>query len=161
MTQALFKTDGLHALVGYAPGDQGFRPWGWYEVLNVGMEGREEFCEKKIGIRPHQALSLQRHHGRREVWRVEEGELTVIVDGRLHTLHRDDTILIPLASAHCMMNLIDRPLIVYEKQMGLCREDDNDRLYDFNGRETVPVAEDDHKALESIELYKKVTGAIS
>ncbi|MEZ5814665.1 MAG: phosphomannose isomerase type II C-terminal cupin domain [Alphaproteobacteria bacterium] len=155
MTQALRKNGDLIALTGYAAGDKGLRPWGWYEVLGVGMEDQEEFCEKKIGIRPHQSLSLQRHHGRREIWRVEEGELTVILDGNLHTLRRDETIMIPLKAPHCMMNLTDEPLIVYEKQIGICREEDNDRLYDMNGRETLEIAADDHKALESVELYKK------
>lgn len=41
------------------------------------------------------------------------------------------------------------------KQIGVCREADNDRLCDFGGRDTVPVAEEDKVALDSVALYKQ------
>ena len=49
----------------YNVGETDHRSWGFYEVVDVGMLKGEEFCEKKIGVKPQQALSLQRHHGRR------------------------------------------------------------------------------------------------
>ncbi|MAI62230.1 MAG: hypothetical protein CBB87_07115 [Micavibrio sp. TMED27] len=141
----------------YARGDYQARPWGWYEVLNAGIEGDEEFCEKRIGVRPFQALSLQRHKGRREFWKVEQGELKVILDGQVHTLKEGDTILIPRSKAHCMINATASSVIIYEKKMGVCREDDNERLYDAYGRDTVTLRPDEIQENLSVELYKEIT----
>jgi hypothetical protein len=40
--------------------------------------------------------------------------------------------------------------------MGVCREEDNDRLFDMAGREIVEIAADDAMAHKSVELYKKI-----
>ena len=138
----------LENQVQYDTGDFDHRPWGFYEVLNVGIERNEEFCEKRIGVKPYKALSLQRHHGRREIWQVEEGVLTVICDGHLHTVNAGETIMIPLEAPHCMINRTSTPVIVIEKQIGICREEDNDRLCDLSGREVMDIAADDLKALK-------------
>lgn len=150
------NTQHLIDLPSYLKGSRDNREWGWYEVINVGLDGNEEFCEKEIGILPKQALSLQRHHGRREIWSVIKGQLSVIVNGKYQILNVGEEIIIPHKAAHCMINMTNDPVVVYEKQVGFCREDDNDRLYDFNGRETLPVDALDHDAISSIEIYKKV-----
>lgn len=121
MTHAAQEVAALENHVAYDAGDSDNRQWGFYEVLNVGIERGEEFCEKRIGVRPYRALSLQRHHGRREVWKVEEGVLTVICDGKLHTLTKGEVMMIPLEAPHCMINLTGEPVIVHEKQIGICR----------------------------------------
>jgi len=141
----------------YHQGDVDQRPWGFYEVLNAGIDNDEEFCEKKIGVKPYQALSLQRHHGRREYWEVLSGELTVIHNGKVSTLKESDSINIDLYAPHCMINMTAQPVVVYEKQMGVCREEDNDRLCDFGGRETLEIKEDDLIALASKVEYLKIT----
>ncbi len=144
----------------YSVGNRDNREWGWFEVVDTGIEANEEYCEKNIGILPHQALSLQRHHGRREIWTVTKGTLTVILDGEHKTLEAGETINIPLKSAHCMINLNNEEIVVHERQIGVCRESDNDRLCDFNGRDTIPVIDTDFNALKSILLYKKITASL-
>ena len=140
----------------YNTGETDQRPWGFYEVTNAGTRNGEEFCEKKIGVKPYQALSLQRHHGRRENWKVLSGELTVIHNGEIMTLSEGQSIDIDLMAPHCMINMTAMPVVVYEIQMGVCRESDNDRLCDFSGRETLKIEKDDLMALKSKELYLKV-----
>jgi len=147
----------LDTLKEYNKGEVDQRPWGFYEVINAGIEQNEEFCEKKIGVKPYQALSLQRHHGRREYWEVLSGELTVIHNGEMITLRENESIEIHLEAPHCMINVTDKPVVVYEKQMGLCRESDNDRLCDFGGRDVMDIDKNDAMALKSKSLYLKVT----
>ena len=160
MSEALNNHISLEQYISYYRGDYDQRPWGFYKVLNVGHENDEEFCEKQIGVKPKHALSLQRHHGRREIWHVKQGELTVIVNRNIHILNSGDMILIPLKAAHCMINMTDQPVIVHEKQIGICREDDNDRLSDMSGRETVEIDNNDHDALLSIKIYKDLISQI-
>lgn len=140
----------VKALEVYSVGDIETRPWGFYEVLNFGSENNEEFCEKKIGVKPFQALSLQRHYGRREFWEVLSGELTVIHDGFVFDLKEGQSIDINIRAPHCMINKTGKPVVVYEKQMGICREEDFERLCDFGGRETCSIDEHDLVALKSI-----------
>jgi mannose-6-phosphate isomerase-like protein (cupin superfamily) len=157
MSVVALKEDNRFATQEYTIGDRDERVWGWYEVTNVGtMDSDEEFCEKRIGILPRQALSLQRHHGRRELWTAVRGTLTVIVNGELHEVHEGESIHIPLHAPHCMVNMSHGEIVVYEKQMGVCREEDNDRLFDMAGREIVEIAADDAMAHKSVELYKKI-----
>ena len=141
----------------YSTGEKENRPWGFFEVLDVGINKLgEEFCEKTIGVKPMKALSLQRHRLRRETWRVEQGELTVVLNGDLHKLTEGQTIEIPLKAAHCMINTTKEMVVVNEIQTGICREADNDRLCDFNGRDVVELMSTDIEAIASKEIYEKI-----
>ena len=142
----------------YNVGETDERPWGFYEVLGLGVtQNGEEYCEKKIVVKPKQALSLQRHQLRHEVWSVKKGTLTAIVDSKLHKINEGDNILIPLRSVHCMINLTNEEVVIFERQMGVCREEDNERLCDASGRETSHIHPEDVNALKSKELYEKLT----
>ena len=149
-------TGSLKNMNEYRVGARDERIWGWYEVIGTGRELQDEFCEKHIGIHPFQALSLQRHQGRREIWTVLSGTLTVIVNGELYTLEKNQSINIPKSAPHCMINASNEQVTVYEKQIGVCREDDNDRLRDMNGRATLPIDTSDTLALKSAQLYERV-----
>ncbi len=140
----------------YFTGEKENRPWGFFEVLDVGIKNGEEFCEKIIGVKPMKALSLQRHRLRRETWRVEQGELTVVLNGNLHKLTAGQTIEIPLKAPHCMINTTNEMVVVNEIQMGICREADNDRLCDSNGRDVVDIMSIDIEAIASKEIYEKI-----
>ena len=140
----------------YFTGEKESRPWGFFEVLDVGIKNDEEFCEKTIGVKPMKALSLQRHRLRRETWRVEAGELTVVLNGDLHKLTAGQTIEIPLKAPHCMINMTKEMVVVNEIQTGICREADNDRLCDFNGRDVVELMSTDIEAIASKEIYEKI-----
>ncbi len=145
----------------YEAGQTDRRPWGEYKVINVGMHKGEEFCEKNITINPRQALSLQRHKFRREVWKVLQGQLTVILDSEIHVLNEGDGILIPLSAVHCMINMTDEPVMVYEKQVGVCREEDNDRLCDLSGRKVEFIHPEDKATLHAVDVYKDVTKSLA
>lgn len=122
-------------LVPYRIGDRDARPWGDYQVTAVGRNAAgEEVCEKKITVLPKQILSLQSHELRRELWRVVAGELTVILNDSRLTLKEGDEIHVPLGSIHAMANTASEPCVVFERQEGVCREEDIKRYLDAYGR---------------------------
>lgn len=142
-------------LIPYQVGDRDDRPWGCYEVVAVGKtQAGEDYCEKKITVLPGQILSLQSHDLRREVWRVLEGELTVVLNDRHLTLGQGEEVRVPQRSFHAMGNLGSFPCIVFERQEGLCREEDIRRYLDAYGRAT--EISDDPAAAASLRLYKNI-----
>lgn len=151
MTSDASSTKSLPA---YKVGDIDTRPWGSYTVIAVGLnEDGEEFCEKEIIVNPGQVLSLQSHEHRREYWRVMQGTLTIIVDGKRKTLAKDEDVRIPKGALHCMANLGEEACVVQERQAGLCREEDITRYMDAYGR-----VEDKNRPeiAESLALYKQI-----
>lgn len=125
-------------LAAYQIGDKDTRPWGHYEVLDLGTEngpnGLEEFCVKTITVNPGGVLSLQSHKLRREEWTVLEGRLEVTRDHEILTLTAGETIHIPQGAIHRMANRSDKPVVVKEIQRGICREEDIERFEDIYGR---------------------------
>ena len=139
----------------YKVGDRDIRPWGMYEVTAVGRTAQgEEFCEKIITILPGQSLSLQSHELRRELCRVAQGELTVILNGQRITLKAGEDINVPLGNIHAMANLSSSSCVVFERQEGICREDDIKRYLDAYGRSV--EAPSDPVASASLSVYKKI-----
>ncbi|MCB1721392.1 MAG: phosphomannose isomerase type II C-terminal cupin domain [Rhodospirillales bacterium] len=144
-------------LEAYKIGDSDTRPWGSYVVTGVGpLKDGSEYCEKTITLMPGKILSLQSHELRTELWRVEEGTLTVVLNRQRLTLNAGDTLNIPLRSVHCMANLTGYPCKVYEKQTGICREEDIIRYVDAYGRKAQTI--DDAKA--SVTLYREILDEI-
>ena len=142
-------------LAPYAVGDRDTRPWGEYEVTAVTTNAAgEEVCEKKITVLPQQILSLQSHELRRELWRVVEGELTVVLNDRRITLQAGEEINVPLGSIHAMANVAMEPCVVFERQEGTCREEDIKRYLDAYGRGTEDSA--DPVVAASLEVYRGV-----
>lgn len=158
MTNSL-KTAANTAMEAYKIGDGDTRPWGKYVVTGVGTnEFNEEYCEKQITVNPNQVLSLQSHDLRRELWRVEQGILTVILNDRRIDLKAGQSIEIPLYSIHAMANLGSVPVVVYEKQQGICREEDIRRYVDAYGRGTEQTA--DPMVAASIAVYADILAEI-
>ncbi|NQZ13552.1 MAG: phosphomannose isomerase type II C-terminal cupin domain [Alphaproteobacteria bacterium] len=136
-------------------------PWGENEVLDAHIDQfgkNQDTVKKKITVKPGFMLSLQRHRGREESWRVVEGELTVISNGQLHTVNKDEEITLPIDNVHCMINRSDVPLMITETQKGTCRESDSVRLIDFNNRPTVPLTT--KVEAESAILYSEIHSEI-
>ncbi|MGB4056946.1 MAG: phosphomannose isomerase type II C-terminal cupin domain [Alphaproteobacteria bacterium] len=131
-------------------------PWGYYDVLDSGIVQSEEFCEKTICIFPGYATSLHRHAKRREIWQVESGVLTAIINGTRQDVHRNETLIIPIGAVHCMANLSRLPVVVNEKQLGLCREDDLERLADSNGRSCTSPNQPSDQINLSLTLYREI-----
>ncbi len=119
---------------GYRIGERDTRPWGTWEVLDVGIDNGEEFCIKRITVIPNGVLSLQSHKLRREVWTVEQGVLEVTLDDQIIVLQVGQSIDIPLGAKHRMANRGISDTIVHEVQRGICREDDIIRYEDIYGR---------------------------
>ncbi len=112
-------------------GVRDYRPWGEFETITEG--GR--FKVKQIMVKPGGRLSLQRHHHRAEHWVVVQGTAKVECDGEIKFLREDESIYIPMGSAHRLENPGLIPLEIIEVQTGgYLGEDDIIRLADEYGR---------------------------
>jgi mannose-1-phosphate guanylyltransferase / mannose-6-phosphate isomerase len=113
-----------------------YRPWGYYQSLDVG----DLHQVKRIVVKPGARLSLQRHKHRAEHWTVVKGvaEVTVGMEiGKLDVkiVKENETIYIPLHAIHRMANPGKTPMAIIEVQYGdYLGEDDIERLQDDYGR---------------------------
>jgi mannose-1-phosphate guanylyltransferase / mannose-6-phosphate isomerase len=111
-----------------------FRPWGYYETVDVG----ERFLTKRIVVNPGGRLSLQMHHHRSEHWIVLRGTGLVTCGEERFLLSEDESTYIPLGVVHRLENPGRTPLELIEIQSGsYIGEDDIVRFDDAYGR---PVA---------------------
>lgn len=156
----------------YTIGSSDTRGWGSYIATDVERDATNNVvaCEKRITVNAVSAdpakvglLSLQSHDERDELWRVESGELTVILDDQKYTLSAGEEIVIPVKALHAMANLGNVPAVVFERQTGatldngrtgVCRESDIHRYCDALGRATEPVTGAAGEA--SLAVYRRV-----
>ncbi len=117
--------------VAYRPGDADERPWGRWQVLDVGPG----FVVKRITVRPGGILSLQLHHHRAEHWFVAAGVAAVRLGEREFELPAGGSVDIPVGTPHRLANPGSEPLELIEVQHGP-RLDEADivRLEDRYGR---------------------------
>jgi mannose-6-phosphate isomerase len=107
------------------------RPWGSFTVL----EEKEGYKVKRIEVLPDRRLSYQRHEKRAEHWVVVEGEAVVTLEGKEVPLGPGESIDIPRAAAHRILNPGQGSLVFIEVQRGeYFGEDDIIRLEDDFGR---------------------------
>lgn len=114
-------------------------PWGDNRVLVATHRNGQDACVKSITVRPGFMLSLQRHRWREETCEIQNGILTLIVDGACRELKKGDRIRMKPGTIHSLNNFHDEPVTLIETQLGINREADNVRLVDFNGRPTYPL----------------------
>src|SRR5262245_58213156 len=101
------------------------RPWGHYEGIDAG----ERFQVKRIVVLPGCKLSLQRHMHRAEHWVVVCGTAAVTIGEEHKTVHENESIYIPIGTAHRLANPGKIPLELIEVQTGsYLGEDDINRL---------------------------------
>lgn len=106
------------------------RPWGrWEEYLN-----EEGYRVKRIIVHPGQRLSLQRHGLRSEHWVIVRGEGVLTLEDERRNISEGDTAFIPVGTVHRVENPGQTDLIIIETQMGVCDENDIERLEDDYGR---------------------------
>jgi mannose-6-phosphate isomerase-like protein (cupin superfamily) len=119
------------AEVTYRRGDSDERPWGRWEVLDVG----DGFAVKRITVKPGAILSLQLHHHREEHWVIVRGKARVTRGSETFELARNQSTFIPLETAHRIENPGDEVMEFVEVQVG-DKLDENDivRLEDRYGR---------------------------
>jgi mannose-1-phosphate guanylyltransferase/mannose-6-phosphate isomerase len=107
------------------------RPWGHYESV----DGGERFQVKRIVVIPGGKLSLQKHHHRAEHWVVVRGTAEVTVGDEVRVVHENESIYIPIGSAHRLANPGRIALELIEVQTGsYLGEDDIVRLDDVYKR---------------------------
>ena len=115
----------------YKVGEQGERPWGRWQVLDL----QSHVVVKKLLVYPGERLSLQRHQHRTERWIVTEGVATVRCDNNLMHLSVGESIMIPSGSMHRISNKGTEPLALIEVQIGsYLSEEDIERFSDDYGR---------------------------
>ena len=106
--------------------EHGERPWGCYDVLLD-----SEFTKVKlITVAPYQRLSYQSHKHRQEQWTVVEGNLTVIIDGKEHTVYNGKSIHIPWGCKHRAWNKMNKPVLFVEVQTGTYFGEDDITRYE-------------------------------
>lgn len=108
-----------------------YRPWGWYEGIDVG----ERFQVKRIMVKPGERLSLQMHHHRAEHWVVVSGSAMITIDDVTKLYTENESTYIPIGSTHRLENPGKLPLHLIEVQSGsYLGEDDIVRFEDTYGR---------------------------
>lgn len=108
-----------------------YRPWGWYEGIDIG----ERFQVKRIMVKPGERLSLQMHHHRAEHWVVVSGSAMITIDNVSKLYTENESTYIPIGSTHRLENPGKLPLHLIEVQSGsYLGEDDIVRFEDTYGR---------------------------
>jgi mannose-1-phosphate guanylyltransferase/mannose-6-phosphate isomerase len=103
------------------------RPWGRYTV----MQGGPGYKVKKVVVDPGCRLSLQLHHRRAEHWVVVQGVALVTIGDKVSQVLPNQSVYIPLETAHRLENPGTEPLALIEVQTGdYLEEDDIVRLDD-------------------------------
>jgi mannose-1-phosphate guanylyltransferase/mannose-6-phosphate isomerase len=114
-----------------------YRPWGSYESVDSG----DGFQVKRIVVKPHAKLSLQKHRYRAEHWVVVRGEALVTRGTETFRLSANQSTYIPVGEIHRLENDSAEPLHLIEVQSGTyLGEDDIVRLEDTYGRKQRSVS---------------------
>lgn len=109
-----------------------FRPWGYYETLELG----ERFQVKRLMVKPQARLSLQMHHHRAEHWIVVNGTAKVTQGEKEILVSENESIYIPIGVKHRVENPGMVELNLIEVQSGAyLEEDDIVRFEDVYGRD--------------------------
>jgi len=109
-----------------------YRPWGYYQGVDIGAR----YQVKRIVVKPNAMLSLQKHRRRSEHWVVVRGVAEVTIGSDIRTIAANESIYIPIGSAHRLANPGPMPLELIEVQVGdYLGEDDIERLSDQYGRD--------------------------
>ena len=102
------------------------RPWGrWEEYLN-----EPGYRVKRILLYPGKRLSLQRHQFREEHWVVVSGTGLLTLGEEQRPVSRGDVAHIRKGEIHRIQNTGEDYLVFIETQMGICLEDDVERIED-------------------------------
>lgn len=108
-----------------------FRPWGWYDCVDVG----KRFQVKRIAVKPGASLSLQMHRHRAEHWVVVSGSAQVTCGDSKYLVSENESTFIPLGTRHRLENPGTELLEIIEVQSGsYLGEDDIVRFEDAYGR---------------------------
>jgi mannose-1-phosphate guanylyltransferase/mannose-6-phosphate isomerase len=108
-----------------------YRPWGFFETLNVGPR----FQVKLLHVKPGGKLSMQMHHHRSEHWVVVHGTAKVTVGEEEKLVGENQSVYIVATQWHRLENPGKTPLEMIEVQIGsYLGEDDIVRADDIYNR---------------------------
>jgi mannose-6-phosphate isomerase-like protein (cupin superfamily) len=79
-------------------------------------------------------LSLQRHRLRSEHWIIAAGTGVMTLDDKTWALSTGQYVHVPVEGVHRVQNDGTENLIIIETQLGICDENDIERLEDDYGR---------------------------
>ena len=117
--------------VSYKRGESDTRPWGKWEVIDVG----DSYIVKRIIVNPGQILSLQYHNYRDEHWVIVKGVATVTLDDEVLRMAANESVFISSGVRHRIANETDDVVEFIEVQTGsVLSEDDIVRIEDNYGR---------------------------
>lgn len=115
----------------YYVGQREARPWGEWEILELG----EGFARKRLMVLPKARLSLQLHHHRSETWTCLNGQAIAQIGTETRHLLKGSICHIPELTSHRLYNNSSKLLVIEELQHGLyLSEQDIVRLQDDYGR---------------------------
>ena len=97
------------------------RPWGTYTVL----EDEKGYKLKRIEVKPHKKLSLQKHFHRNEHWIVVSGTASVVVGDETRLVRPNESTYIKMGEIHRLGNEGKIPVVLIEAQVGEYTEEDD------------------------------------
>ena len=98
-----------------------YRPWGHREMLDEG----EGYLVRRIHVLPGGVISRQSHANRAEHWIVVQGKASAIVDGHIHHLEHNQSLMVPAGTVHQVSNEGAGALVLIEVHTG-ARLDEGD-----------------------------------
>lgn len=109
-----------------------YRPWGYFETLNIGPR----FQVKLLHVKPGGKLSMQMHHHRSEHWIVVQGTAQVSIGDREQLVRENESVYIFATQWHRLQNPGKVPVEIIEVQIGsYLGEDDIQRTDDIYNRQ--------------------------
>jgi mannose-1-phosphate guanylyltransferase/mannose-6-phosphate isomerase len=91
-----------------------YRPWGHREMLDEG----DGYLVRRIHVLPGGVISRQSHMDRAEHWIVVQGDAAAVVDGQVHHLQHNQSLMVPAGTVHQVSNEGAGPLILIEVHTG-------------------------------------------
>jgi mannose-1-phosphate guanylyltransferase/mannose-6-phosphate isomerase len=91
-----------------------YRPWGFFETLNLGPR----FQVKLLHVKPGGKLSMQMHHHRSEHWIVVQGTAKVVIGDNEQLVRENESVYIIATQWHRLENPGKVPLELIEVQIG-------------------------------------------
>jgi mannose-1-phosphate guanylyltransferase / mannose-6-phosphate isomerase len=108
-----------------------YRPWGYFETLNVGPR----FQVKLLHVKPGGKLSMQMHHHRSEHWIVVQGTAKIVIGDIEKLVRENESVYIFATQWHRLENPGKVPVEIIEVQIGsYLGEDDIMRTDDIYHR---------------------------
>jgi mannose-1-phosphate guanylyltransferase/mannose-6-phosphate isomerase len=91
-----------------------YRPWGFFETLNIGSR----FQVKLLHVKPGGKLSMQMHHHRSEHWIVVQGTARIVIGETEKLVRENESVYIVATQWHRLENPGKVPLELIEVQIG-------------------------------------------